>query len=204
MQPRRLCRSRSESVGISAVNVLFGYVYLFMFKVTQQITNSKALRVVLLGPRAIDGKNKRKRSQSRIKRFAVTVLSESLLSFVATVVCLSKQLAILNTDRTKLFFLLDDSTTFSEDNERFRTFFENRYLSLTVHLRKKLPGVLRETMTWLNNEVFVSQDNEEEAKLDERQCAFEDALEKEINEASEIFRREREDVVAELRHPRPL
>ena len=51
------------------------------------ITHSKALRLVLLGPRAIDGTNKQRRSQSRAKKFAVTELPMSLLAFVATVVC---------------------------------------------------------------------------------------------------------------------
>lgn len=55
----------------------------------------KALRLVLLGPRAIDGTNKQKRSRSRARKFAVTKLSTSLLAFVATVVRLSNQLVVL-------------------------------------------------------------------------------------------------------------
>jgi hypothetical protein len=52
----------------------------------------KALRVVLLGLRAIDGSNKRKRSQSRAAKFGVTELSNSMLAFIATVVCISRNL----------------------------------------------------------------------------------------------------------------
>jgi len=155
--------------------------------------------VVLLGPRAIDGTNKGKRSQSRVRRFAVTELSKSFLSFIATVVCFSGKLAVMSTDETKLFFLLGDSTTFSEDNEQFRTFFENRYTSLDVQLRVKLPHVLKETMTWLNNEVFVPEDDEEGAAMDERQYAFEDELDREIDEANDIFRCRRQEVIDELR-----
>lgn len=46
----------------------------------------KALRAVLLGRRAVDGSNKRKRSQSRSRKFEITTLSTSMLAFFATVV----------------------------------------------------------------------------------------------------------------------
>jgi len=162
--------------------------------------DSKALRLVLLGPRAIDGSNKRKRSQSRARKFAVTALSKSLLAFISTVVRLFKWLAVLNTDRTKLFFLLDkSSTTFSEEDDRFRNFFENRYVSLAVQLHEDLPQVLRETMKWLTCEVFEQQDDAEKAEMDEEQCEFEEELGKDIKEASEILRRRREAAVEEFR-----
>ena len=200
MQPKRPCPIHSEPIGIPEANVLSGYVHSYPFRLHDRyITNSKAFRVVLLGPRAIDGTNKGKRSQSRARKFAMTELSPSFLSFVATVVRLSEQLAILSTDRTKLFFLLDSSTTFSEDNERFRTFFENRYASLTDQFKKKLPSTLRKTMAWLNSEVFVSQGDDEGVEVDERQHAFENALDKEINEASGILRRRREEAIEEVR-----
>ena len=54
----------------------------------QMINFAKALRVVLLGPQAIDGSNKRKRSQSRAGKFGVKELSHSLLAFISTVVCI--------------------------------------------------------------------------------------------------------------------
>ena len=46
----------------------------------------EALRVVLLGLRATDGSNKRKRSQSRAGKFGVLEVSNSMLAFIATVV----------------------------------------------------------------------------------------------------------------------
>jgi len=145
--------------------------------------------LVLLGPRAIDGSNKRKRSQSRARKFAVTALSKSLLAFISTVIRLFKWLATLNTDRTKLFFLLDkSSTTFSEEDDWFWNFFENRYVSLAVQLYEDLPQVLRETMKWLTYEVFEQQDDAEKAEMDKEQCEFEEELGKDIKEASEILR----------------
>ena len=157
--------------------------------------------MVLLGPRATDGSNKRRRSQSRAKKFAVTELSESLISFVATVVCLSKCLANSNTDETKLYFLLDTSTTtFSEDADQFRNFFENRYVSLTNgRLSNDLPQILRQTMRWLNNGVFVQEGDAERAEIDEEQDAFEEEFERGIEEASSVFRSRRMQAIEELR-----
>jgi hypothetical protein len=156
--------------------------------------------VVLLGPRAIDGLNKRKRSQSRARKFAVMELSGSLLAFFATVVRLSKWSTTLNTDGpTKLYFLLGKSTMFSEDDDQFRDFFENRYISLAEHLPKSLPQTFRVTMEWLNNEVFVQQDDEQREVVDSEQYAFEAELDEDIQEAKKAYRHRREQAIAEMR-----
>ena len=89
MRLKRMYLAHSKSGGIIVVSVLLECVHLFIFFIT--ITNgltmvSKALRLVLLGPRAVDGSNKRRRSQSRSRKFAVTQLPKSLLAFVAIVV----------------------------------------------------------------------------------------------------------------------
>lgn len=63
------------------------------------------------------------------------------------------QLLFILTER-KLFFLLSDSTTFSEDDDRFRSFFEMRLGSLD-DLQERLPDVYGETLTWLRDEVLT-------------------------------------------------
>lgn len=42
-------------------------------------------------------------------------------------------------------------------------------------MRKDTPGIFRATIEWLNKEVFTQQ-NAEEAEIDEEQCLFEKAL----------------------------
>lgn len=109
-------------------------------------------------------------------------------------------LNILNTDSSKLYFLLDTrSIAFSEDDDRFRNFFENRYISLDVKLQDDLPQVLREMMEWLNREVFEQEQDEEEEALFEEQIAFEEDLDGEINAARDLYRRRREAAIAEMR-----
>jgi hypothetical protein len=110
-------------------------------------------------------------------------------------------MATLNTDNsTKLYFLLGkSSTSFSEDNDRFRDFFENRYISLADGLQKKIPHILRETMEWLTGEVFVQQDDAEREEVDAEQYAFEEELGREIEEASEESRRRQMEVLADFR-----
>jgi CHAD domain-containing protein len=91
----------------------------------------------------------------------------------------------------KLFFLLSESpTSFNEDDDKFRTFFESRYNSFDM-LRKKTPRVFRETMEWLNSEVFIQCNNEGEEGIDEEQCAFEEELHHAIVEASGVIERQR-------------
>ena len=104
-----------------------------------------------------------------------------------------------NTDRTKLYFLLDEvPTTFNEDDDRFRNFFENRYISLAVKLRKELPEILKETMQWLNNEVFDQQANGDKAIHDEEQDAFEEDLDHEIAMASKESKHRRMEAIEML------
>jgi hypothetical protein len=92
----------------------------------------------------------------------------------------------VNADKMKLYFLLNDpKKQFSGDDERFLEFFRNRYVSLDVQLRKKLPLVWNETMEWLRDEVFLQQDDGEVAKMDQGQQAFEDGLFAEIAQVSE-------------------
>ena len=150
----------------------------------------KALRLVLLGPRSIDGSNKTKRSISRARKFGVQELTSSILAFVATVVCVllsAIDLSKILTHQTKLFFLLTDSpTSFSEEDIRFRTFFESCYTSFNkIHINT--PAIFRETMKWLNTEVFVQSDDKGKA-IDEEQLAFEDELDQEIVKASKAVR----------------
>jgi len=162
------------------------------------------LRLVLLGARAIDGVDKRKRSTSRARKFGVNEVSESLVSFVATVVCLSDWLFTSNADEEKLFFLLQDSsTTFTEDDDRFRDFFEKRYISLRVGIRKKLLHVVTGTMQWLSDEVFLREDDEEQAEIDEEQQAYEEDLANQIEEASRAHQHKRKEAVAILRNEEP-
>lgn len=146
----------------------------------------KALRLVLLGPRAIDGSNKTKRSSSRARKFDVPELNSSILAFVATVVRIFYyplvDISTILTRYTKLFFLLTDSpTSFSEEDIRFRTFFEKRYTSFDK-IRTDTPAIFRETMKWLNTEVFVQLDDKGQM-VDEEQLEFEEALNREIAKA---------------------
>jgi len=116
----------------------------------------------------------------------------------------SVQLSTSNADETKLFFLLGDTpTTFNEDDDRYQAFFQNRYISLAVYLRKKLPHVSAETMKFLNDGVFLQEDEEERAEVDEKQAAYEQDLVKEIEEASHLFQRRRKEVLADLWNEEP-
>ena len=54
-------------------------------------------------------------------------------------------------------------------------------------------------MRWLNDEVFVQQGGAEKAEVDEEQDAFENDLGKEIEGASKVFRRRREQAVEDIR-----
>ena len=164
----------------------------------------KALRHILLGGRAIDGSNKSKWSTSRARKYAVKEVSNALVSFVATVARLSNYSTTSNADGKKLYFLLGESpSTFSEDDDRFRTFFENRSLSLTVQLRQEVPHILRETVQWWNDEVFAQDDDEERAEVDKEQEAFEENLRKGIAKTGSEFRRRNKSALQELQGEAP-
>jgi len=60
MRLKRICPINPKFAGIFAVNVLLGWAYFFNFGIQQWIMYSKALRVVLLGPRAIVVKQTKK------------------------------------------------------------------------------------------------------------------------------------------------
>ena len=77
--------------------------------------------------------------------------------------------------------------TFSEDDDRFRTFFETRYLSLTVHMKVELRSIVNETMRWLDDEVFVQQENAEKTEFDKEQAVFEASMAKDIREARNVL-----------------
>ena len=146
----------------------------------------KALCLVLLSPRAIDGSNKTKRSSSRARKFDVPELNSSILAFVATVVHIFYyplvDISTILTHYTKLFFLLTNSpTSFSEEDIRFCTFFEKCYTSFDK-IHTDTPAIFRETMKWLNTEVFILLDDKGQM-VDEEQLEFEEALNREIAKA---------------------
>jgi hypothetical protein len=86
-----------------------------------------------------------------------------------------------------LFFLLSEPRkSFCEGDERFLDFFKNRYVSLEVRLRKRLPHVWNATMEWLNDDVFVHIDDEELAEIDREQRQFEKDLLAEIEVVREV------------------
>jgi hypothetical protein len=89
-------------------------------------------------------------------------------------------------------------TSFNEDDDQFRNFFERRYNSF-YKLRKKTPGIFRETMDWLNNEVFIQCDDESRDVIGEEQRTFEEDLDQAIMEASDALVRQRQ-VAAKLIH----
>ena len=50
-------------------------------------------------------------------------------------------------------------------------------------MKIELHSIVNETMRWLNDEVFVQQDNAEETEFDKEQAAFEASMAKDIQEA---------------------
>jgi hypothetical protein len=101
----------------------------------------------------------------------------------------------------KLYFLLSKSpTSFNEDDEQFRNFFKRRYNSF-YKLRKKTPGIFRETMDWLNYEVFIQCDDENREAIDEEQRTFEEDLDQAITKASDALVRQRQ-AAAKIIHGR--
>jgi hypothetical protein len=91
-------------------------------------------------------------------------------------------------------------TSFNEDDDQFRNFFERRYNSF-IKLHKQTPGILKETMDWLNNEVFTQYDDEGREATDKEQRAFEEKLDQAIVEASNARVRRRQEA-ASLIHGR--
>ena len=88
--------------------------------------------------------------------------------------------------------LVKSPMSLNEDDEKFQNFFYQRYASLAVKLRGNTPNILRETMKWLNDEVFVQPDNKKEEWIDGEQCAFEELFDKALLEAKEADRCQRE------------
>lgn len=77
---------------------------------------------------------------------------------------------------SKLYFLLSDSpTSFSEEDEKFRNFFDKRYETLGGGSSLHTPAAIKETKKWLADEVFLNLDEEQE-EIDEEEEAFEDEL----------------------------
>lgn len=88
----------------------------------------------------------------------------------------------------KLYFLLCEPTkSFCEGDPTFMSFFKSRYVSLDVQLRQKLPRVYMHTLGWLKDEVFLQEDDDEIAQIDEEQREFEGGFLKEVEEARNNF-----------------
>lgn len=66
-------------------------------------------------------------------------------------------------------------------------------------LRRDIPTVFRETVRWLTDEVFVQQDDEEKADMDEEQYMFEEDFSESLRMARDEFRRQRKEAVDEFR-----
>lgn len=127
-------------------------------------------------------------------------VSPSLAAFVSTVVRALNQLPMLNANGTKLYFLLlgNSPKSFSEDDEKFRRFYDYRYLSL-IDLNCGSPHIMMETAQWWNDEVFVQEEDEEEAEVDKEQEAYEAKLARKIARAGKEQRQRREEVLQDLR-----
>jgi len=54
----------------------------------------------------------------------------------------------------QLYFLLSDLTTFSEDDDRLRSFFQKRFDSVE-ELRTGLPQAHEALITWLDDELSI-------------------------------------------------
>lgn len=89
--------------------------------------------------------------------------------------------------------LSESPTSLNEDDDVFRNFFNRRYLTL-LQLQKDTPGISRETMKWLNDEVFVQLNDEKKTEVDEKQRAFEEDLQQLFLEAKNA--RLRRDAIA--------
>ena len=76
----------------------------------------------------------------------------------------------------------------NEDDDQFRGFFERCYNYL-IELRKETPRILRETIEWLDNEVFLQVDDGNGADVDKEQEEYEKALYDQISEAKNNNRR---------------
>lgn len=81
-------------------------------------------------------------------------MSDSMISFVTTVVCRPKPTGCSHTDEMQLYFLLSDLTIFSEEDEQFRSFFENRFASIE-ELKTKRPHRYEALVLWLDDELSI-------------------------------------------------
>ena len=66
-------------------------------------------------------------------------------------------------------------------------------------MKIELHSIVNETMRWLNDEVFVQQDNAEETEFDKEQAAFEASMAKDIQEAHNELNRRRLIAIQEVR-----
>ena len=78
--------------------------------------------------------------------------------------------------------MLGSSTTFNEDDQKFRSFFQKRYDSIE-DLRTKLEGVFIVTMKWLLDEVFRQDNHEGKTEAEIQQDEFEEEYAQDIEDA---------------------
>ena len=105
-----------------------------------------------------------------------------MICLVTTVVRRSNRSTAPDTNRKKLYFLLSDSATFSEDDDTFRTFFINRWESLD-DLRKKVERLFDATIAWLVGEVFTQDTRKGKTEAEIQQDEFEKQFARELNDA---------------------
>ena len=70
---------------------------------------------------------------------------------------------------------------------------------MTNGLQQNIPTVLKDTVRWLTEEVFVQQDDEEKADMDEEQYAFEEDFSESLKMAKDELRRKRKEAIEEFR-----
>ena len=71
--------------------------------------------------------------------------------------------------------LSDSPTSFSEEDEKFRNFFDKRYETLGGGSNVRTPTAIKETKRWLEDEVFTVL-NEGKEEFDEEEDEFEEEL----------------------------
>jgi len=81
-----------------------------------------------------------------------------------------------------LFFLLSNTTTFSEDDDQFRSFFQKRYDSID-NLRTKLEETFNATMSWLLGEVFSQPTRRDKTEVEIQQDEFEEEYARDMMDA---------------------
>lgn len=140
------------------------------------------MRVIILGLRALDGKNKSVRSQSRARKFGLGYLTDGMICFVTSVVCFFLPVSYPHTNVNKLYFLLGDSAMFQEDDKDIRIFFEKRYNSID-RIRRKFPETYKATISWLGDEVFSRPGRQAKTVRQIEQEEFEDQFAQDMAEA---------------------